>query len=121
MWFPTLYSQEDQDRVGDNVNGFVSVLEKELETYRASAGGWVDEEIDIPGTDEKGKAYVLLIGWTSVEAHMEFRATKAFKDNVETLSGAKDLKKIEAVNSSLTEVTGGLGDVGNVSDVQPGI
>ena len=108
MWFPTSYSQEDQDQVAENAKALASVLEKEATTYKASVGGWVDEEIDVPGTNgEKGKAYVLLIGWTSVEAHIEFRTTQAFKDNIHYLRGAKDLKKIEAVHASCTVVTRG--------------
>ncbi|KAK5192463.1 hypothetical protein LTR99_009784 [Exophiala xenobiotica] len=121
MWFPTSYSEEDKKKVVDDAKALVAVVEKEAKTYRASAGGWVEEDIDIPGTDEKGKAYVLLIGWTSVEAHMEFRETNAFKENIHYLRDAKDLKKLEAVHASMTEVTGGAAGVGDVSDVQPDI
>jgi len=106
-WFPTSYSQEDQSKFVKNVNSFVFVLEKQAKNYRASAGGWVDEDIDIPGTDEKGKVYVLLVGWTSVEAHMEFRDTQAFKDSIHYILASKDLKKIEAVHSSLAELSRG--------------
>jgi hypothetical protein len=82
------------------------MIEKEAKanSYTASAGGWVDEDIDIPGTDEKGKAYVLLVGWTSVDAHKEFCETQAFEDNIQSILGVKDLQKIEAVHSSLTKV-----------------
>lgn len=104
MWFPTSISPLDQENILESVKRFISVLEKEAKTYKASAGGWVDEEIDISGTNEKGKAYVLLVGWDSVEAHMEFRQTQAFKDSIDLILGAKDLKKIEAVHSTLKEV-----------------
>lgn len=105
MYFPTSYSEEDKKKVADDTKALIAVLEKEASTYRATAGGWVEEDLVIPGTNEKAKAFVLLIGWTSVEAHMAFRETKAFAENVHFLRGAKDLKKLEALHASLTEVT----------------
>lgn len=117
MYFPTSYSKEDQDKVAENAKAAIAIVEKEAKEYRASAGGWVEEEVDIPGTSEKAKAYVLLIGWTSVEAHLEFRSHSAFKDVIPLLRGNKDLKKLEAVHASLTETTGGPNAVGDVSDV----
>ncbi|KIV86655.1 hypothetical protein PV11_02254 [Exophiala sideris] len=117
MYFPTSYSKEDQDKVTENVKAAITIIEKEAKEYRASAGGWVEEEIDIPDTEEKAKAYVLLIGWTSVEAHIEFRSHPAFKDVIPHLRGNKDLKKLVAVHASLTETTGGPSGVGDVSDL----
>jgi heme-degrading monooxygenase HmoA len=98
--------QEDKDKVANSVAFFISVFEKEAKNYKGSATGWVEEDIDIPGTDEKGKAFVLLVGWTSVEAHQEFANTQAFKDNIHHIMGVKDMKKIEAVHTSFKEVTG---------------
>lgn len=105
MWFPILYSPEDRDRVVERVKSFVAVLEKDATTYTACAGGWVDEEIDVPGEEERGSAYVFLVGWTSVEAHLDFQKTQAFKDNIHYIMEAKDLRKIEAVHVHLTEAT----------------
>ncbi|KIW88701.1 uncharacterized protein Z519_10747 [Cladophialophora bantiana CBS 173.52] len=105
MWFRNTYPQNDQDKVTEEVENFISIFENHAHNYTASAAGWVDEEIDIPGMEERGKAYVLLVGWTSVEAHMQFRETQAFKDSIHYVMGAKNLKKIEAVHVSLTEIT----------------
>lgn len=107
MWFPISYSQEDQNSVVQNAKSFVSVLHKETMSYRTSAGGWVDEEIDIPETDGKGKAFVLLVNWASIEAKMEFLGTDAFKNNIHYLHSAKDLKKLVTVHSRITEITSG--------------
>lgn len=104
MWFPTSYSLEDREKVVQRVKSFVTVLEEEATTYTACAGGWVDEEIDVPGEEEKGEAYVFLVGWTSVEAHLDFQKTQAFKDNIHYIMEAKGLRKIEAVHASLTEI-----------------
>ncbi|OAP63897.1 hypothetical protein AYL99_03124 [Fonsecaea erecta] len=106
MWLPRLYSEADQARLVENVKAFLAVLEREAKGYKSWVGGWVEEEegIDIPGTDGKGKAYVLVVGWESVEAHKEFCETRAFKENISLVLGVKDLKKIEAVHASLIEV-----------------
>lgn len=104
MYFPNSYSAQDKEKVVHDIKAFIAVLEREAGTaYRASTGGWVEEEVHVPGTTEKATAYVLLIGWTSVEAHMSFRETKAFADNAQLLLGAKDLKKVEVMHASLTE------------------
>ena len=117
MYFPTSYSKADQDEVVKKAKAAIEIVEREAKEYRASAGGWVEEEIDIPETDEKAKAYVLLIGWTSVEAHIEFRSHPAFQEVIPNLRGNKDLKKLTAVHAHLTETTGGPSGVGDVSDL----
>lgn len=102
---------EDQKAFEDNLERLVAVFEKKSDGYRASAGGWVEEELSIPGNSEKAKAYVGCIGWRSVEAHMLFRETQAFKDNVHWLRGAKDLKTLNVVHVPLKEFKLGNGDV----------
>jgi len=46
----------------------------------ALAGGWVVEERDVDGA--KGRGYEVAIGWESLEAHMAFRETQAYRDLV---------------------------------------
>ena len=41
------------------------------------------EDVEYEG--KKGKAYVGVLGWESVEAHMSFRETQAFKDIIHLL------------------------------------
>ena len=115
IYFPSDYSQADQDKFVEDIKKLVKAVEDNAETYTGSAGGWVQEELPIPGTSEKGKAYAAFIGWTSVEAHMQFRETQAFKDNIHFLRGAKDLKKLTVVHTSGTEVQPGAGSVGDMS------
>lgn len=45
--------------------------------------GITHEEIERDGV--KGKGAVLTIGWDSVQAHMDFRQTQVFKDNISLL------------------------------------
>lgn len=115
FFFPTNYSESDQKKFEDDLKKMVAVIEKEATTYKASAGGWVVEEIPIPDTSDKAKAYTALIGWESVEAHLAFRETQAFKDNIHLLRQAKDLKKLHVVHYHGTQVNKGAGGVGDFS------
>lgn len=82
---------------------FGGIVDKAWEGCRGSAGGWVAEELDLPGGSEKGKAYVMLIGWTSVDSHMKYRETQSFKDNIHLLRGAKDLKNLAVFHVAASE------------------
>lgn len=68
-------------------------LEKEAGAvgYVGAAYGITHEEVEYKGV--KGKAAVIAIGWTSKEAHMEFRETQTFKENIGLLRG--EAKAIE--------------------------
>ncbi|KIX09467.1 uncharacterized protein Z518_00547 [Rhinocladiella mackenziei CBS 650.93] len=103
-YFPLDYSPEDQKTFDDGMKTFASVFEGSANGFIGAFGGWVVEELDIPNTSEKGKVYVALIGWTSVEAHMKCRETQTFKDNVHYLRGAKDLKAINVFHVPSQEV-----------------
>ena len=111
VYFPSDYSQADQDKFVEDFKRFVKAIEDNAKTYTASAGGWVVEDLTIPGTSEKGKAYAAFIGWTSMEDHMQFREAQAFKDNRHWLTDAKDLQHFEVVHYSGTEVQPGTGGV----------
>ena len=115
VYFPSGYSQADQDKFEEDMKKFVKVVEDNADTYTGSAGGWIKEELPIPGTEDKGKAYAAFIGWTSVQGHLDFRETQPFKDNVHLLRGAKDLKKLTVIHTSGTEVQPGAGGIGDMS------
>lgn len=102
-YFPTSYSHDDQQDAEADLKKLVAVIEATAEGYRGSAGGWCTEEMDIPGSDESGKAYITLIGWDSVEAHTSFRSTQSFKDNIHLLRRAKELKKSSVVHVPFVE------------------
>lgn len=103
-YFPTDYSDADQKTFEEGAQKLFTTVEQNADTYKGSASGWIVEELTIPGTSEKAKAWSGIIGWTSVEAHLDFRKTQAFKDNSHHLRGAKDLKHIEVVHYHGTQV-----------------
>lgn len=68
----------------ESTKKFIEICEKDA---AAKVSGWAygitQEEIEKDGV--KGYGAVLAIGWETVEAHMEFRTTEVFKENVHLL------------------------------------
>ena len=75
---------------------FHKALEEKAEGFKAASAGWVIEELDHEG--EKCKAWAGFIGWDSIDAHMKYRETEAFKSTIGGLrSGTKTIKMNHAV------------------------
>jgi len=60
-----------------------TVTKEEIAGYLGIAVGKTHEEVEKDGV--KGHAMVAAIGWQSVDAHMEFRNTRTFKDIIPLL------------------------------------
>lgn len=58
---------------------FMTEAVEKADGFTSTAGGWIVEEVEHEKAGGKAKGYFLLIGWQSVEKHMEFRDTEAFK------------------------------------------
>ena len=101
MYFPKSHSQDSQDKVAESVKSFMTVLETKASGYLGFSAGWVDGIANIPETNEQGLAYLLLVGWTSVEAHQKFTTCKTFEENIHLVLGLPDLRKIEVVHTNL--------------------
>ncbi|KAK5459852.1 hypothetical protein LTS15_003981 [Exophiala xenobiotica] len=106
-YFPKGYSAEDQKTFTDSMNKFVDVVGSTAEGFKAAIGGFVEEELTDPKSSEPCLGYVALIGWTSVEAHLKYRETQAFKDNIHYLRGAKDLQNVAVFHVPAKEVQKG--------------
>jgi len=80
---------------------FEEFIDKALKTspdFKGISYGW-GIETDFPVTGEEGKTgsiFVAFIGWPSVEAHMKFRETQPFKENVGAIRALPDLIKAAA-------------------------
>ncbi|KAL9036355.1 MAG: hypothetical protein Q9180_004346 [Flavoplaca navasiana] len=81
-YFSADISQSEQSSFESSVKQFSQVLEEKAEGFKGFAAGWVVEEVEHEGVEGKAKSWLSCIGWQSVEAHMAFRETKDFKDNV---------------------------------------
>lgn len=58
---------------------FMTEAVEKADGFMSTAGGWIVEEVEHEKAGGKAKGYFLLVGWQSVEKHMEFRDTEAFK------------------------------------------
>jgi hypothetical protein len=68
------------------------------------ASGWAEEEVDHPDSGEKSRLYNACIAWKSVQAHVAYRNSQTFKDNIHLLRGAKDLRGAKVWHVSTKEV-----------------
>jgi len=94
LYFPADYSVEDQRRFDADMKEFAQIVQDACDGFRGGVTGWVVEELEDPKSSQKSKVCIMLIGWTSVETHLKFRETQAFKDNIYYLRGAKDLMNL---------------------------
>lgn len=107
VFFPTSYSEADQQKFESNMKELVGALEKNADGFKGSAAGWAIEEVDNAKAEGgKAKAFVAVIGWQSVKHHHDFRENKAFKDNIHLLRDAKDLVGFEVFHVPFLEVQG---------------
>ena len=79
----TCYFDKVNDGFESKINQLIRAIADNSKDFKAASGGWVIEDVEYKG--KKGKAYVAVVGWESVEAHMSFRETRAFKDNIHLL------------------------------------
>lgn len=63
-------------------------LQKHAEGYKIHSTGWVDGKIESRMAAGDATAYVAVIEWESVERHMAFRETEAFKNVIGPLRKA---------------------------------
>jgi heme-degrading monooxygenase HmoA len=101
-YFPGNYSETDRNTFEKGMRTLAAVA-KEFDTCHDTTSGWVVEKLSIPDSDEEGTVYMVLVGWQSVEAHMAFRESQAFRDNIHHLHKAKDLKKIVMTHALCVE------------------
>ncbi|KAK4553379.1 hypothetical protein LTR86_009436 [Recurvomyces mirabilis] len=86
----------------EDVEKCAKIIEKEADGFLGAAVGITYETLEKEGV--KGKAAVLAVGWQSKEAHMAFRETQCFKDNIHLLRGGA--KKITMWHVQFMEYQG---------------
>ena len=83
------------DEVPGTITRFMDILAKNAQGFVTTAHGWVVEELEKEGLEGRFKAYFVAIGWESVEAHMAYRETEAFKESIPMLRAlAKGLRVV---------------------------
>lgn len=96
LFFPSDLDDAAKEALSQQFEEFKTKALDQAADCRGVAYGWSTEN-DVPVTGEPGKTGSLLvafIGWPSVEAHMKFRETEVFKENIGLLRGMKDIVKL---------------------------
>lgn len=81
----TFYLDSKSSSFETNARKFEKVItEGSAEGLLGASSGWSVEDIEHEklGAGNKGKAWVLVVGWQSKEAHIAFRETALFKENI---------------------------------------
>jgi len=99
--FPSSISSSQKDEYAKNAEKFLEFL-KTKQGFTGASSGWSDEIVD------DAKLFVGVIGWTSVDAHMDLRNSQEFKDNVHLIR-SEDIKGVEMYHVPLTEIQAGFG------------
>ncbi|OCK79313.1 hypothetical protein K432DRAFT_355207 [Lepidopterella palustris CBS 459.81] len=87
LYFPPDFATEEFDL---NWIKFQGLIQNSAEGYHGSTGAWSVEEATYKGMGKDGaegpaKLFFASIGWDSVDAHMKYRETDAFKDAIPLL------------------------------------
>jgi hypothetical protein len=101
-YFPIDYSAEDQKQYDTGTRAFLGACQMIAGGPLSSSAGWVEEMLESEG-GEMAKAYVALLGWESVEHHMAFRETQAFKELTGKMNRPKGLQKMGSVHIRVQE------------------
>ena len=91
FYFAGDMSESDMNSWDKNLKKLIKVLEDHAgEGYKGASAGWIVEELEHESIEGKAKAVTGVIGWESIEAHMEFRKHPAYQESVGSLgSGIK--------------------------------
>ncbi|KAI1338602.1 hypothetical protein F5Y15DRAFT_122342 [Xylariaceae sp. FL0016] len=100
------FSGDEMAATALGVQHFLTEVEKEgPEGYTGeTAAGWGVEEREFKG--EKCRVFALVIGWDSVQAHMNFRETEGFKKAIPIFRGLEGLRGSEMCHVSSKTVAG---------------
>jgi hypothetical protein len=85
---------------------FADIVEDSAEGYLGQACGWIVEELEYEKIDGKAKGLTAVVAWASLEAHMKYRETQAFKDSIGMIRGLG--KGVEVVSIIRRESLNGL-------------
>jgi heme-degrading monooxygenase HmoA len=93
LYFP---SDVDQAMVESTLITFIQTIVDNAKGFVGYTTGWVAEEVEHEKIEGKARAYAVAIGWESLEAHMAYRDTQTFKD---------DIVKVRAIAKGSTVVS----------------
>ena len=73
--------------------------------FKAASGGWANQTAVAPGTTEECLVWFAIVGWPSMQAHLEWRDSPEHHENTKLLEQYKDWwKGLVRVHSSMHEI-----------------
>ncbi|KAK7705827.1 hypothetical protein SLS64_007775 [Diaporthe eres] len=96
VWLPSDISQEAYDAAAKQLQQFADVLAEEPVIQAVNVGRGIENDFPVRDGEEgqKGSLLNLMIGWPSIDAHMQFRETDTFKNNIHLLRGMEGVIKM---------------------------
>lgn len=87
----TLFLPKKISSFNDKMSSFAKILNEHAEGFLGCAYSWIMEDVEHEsfGPGIKGRAFLLAIGWSSISAHMAFKKTGAFQENLELFQDAR--------------------------------
>jgi hypothetical protein len=85
LYFSTSVDQENFEKTWKS---FAQVADENAKGYVGSTTGWIVEALEHEKVVGKARGFNAVIGWESVDAHMKYRDTEAFKGSIGSLREA---------------------------------
>ncbi|KAF6797508.1 hypothetical protein CSOJ01_12986 [Colletotrichum sojae] len=97
LFFPSDLDDADMDWLTIQFEQFKTKALDQAPDCRGVAYGWsTDSDVPVMGQPGwTGTVLMAFIGWPSVEAHMAFRQTELFRENIGLLKGMEDLIELD--------------------------
>lgn len=104
IYFPVDYSHADQQVFEEGWNKLIAAVKRDSGSCTGYSGGWILEELTVPGCQERSKVYAAYIGFQSVEAHVAYGETQSVRENIHYLREAKGFRHLQVCHASLVMV-----------------
>ncbi len=102
-YFPSDIKPAGKDAAAAQLGQFVEKGLNKCSDVKAVSWGWgVENDFPVRGGEEgqKGSILTAFIGWPSIDAHMKFRETSAFKENVDLIRSMEGIIKLATFHIS---------------------
>lgn len=95
-YFSSDISQAQKDAASTNVQQFEKALNKCSDVKGFSFGWGLENDFPVKGGEkgQTGSVLTAFIGWPNIDAHLKFRETENFKENVGLLRGMEGVVKV---------------------------
>lgn len=102
-YFPSGFSDAEKQEAETALNKFVDVIRAHSpgNGFIAYSGGWVVEPMQHEGKEHT--AFMAVLGWESTKAHMDFRETAPFKENIGLLRELKGRQGLDTYHISCSQ------------------